>query len=106
MMAAAALRASDRVFMTSDNPRTEDPEAILRETEAGADLVERGRERSCTIVDRREAIQSIVAEARCDDTVVIAGKGHETYQEIGDRQLPFDDCEVARGALRLLGYGQ
>ncbi len=106
LMAAAALRASDRVFMTSDNPRTEDPEAILRETEAGADLVEKGRERSCTIVDRREAIQSIVAEARCDDTVVIAGKGHETYQEIGDRQLPFDDCKVARGALRLLGYGQ
>ncbi|MFC1490995.1 glutamate ligase domain-containing protein [Nitrospinota bacterium] len=106
LMAAAALRASDRVFMTSDNPRTEDPEAILREVEAGAELVEGGRERSRTVADRREAIRGIIAEAGPGDTVVIAGKGHETYQIVGDERLPFDDCEEARKALRHLGYGR
>ncbi len=104
LMAAAALRASDRVYMTSDNPRTEDPEAILREVEAGADLIEGGPERSRVVVDRREAIREIIAEAGEGDTVVIAGKGHERYQLVGDERLPFDDCEEAREALRLLGY--
>ena len=106
LMAAAALRSSDLVFMTSDNPRTEDPGAILREVEAGADLVEGGRERARAIVDRREAIRCIIAEAGAGDTVLIAGKGHETYQIVGDRQLPFDDREEAREALRLAGYGE
>jgi UDP-N-acetylmuramoyl-L-alanyl-D-glutamate--2,6-diaminopimelate ligase len=105
-MAAAALRLSDLVFMTSDNPRTEDPGAILREVEAGADLVEGGRERARAIVDRREAIRCIIAEAGAGDTVLIAGKGHETYQIVGNRQLPFDDREEAREALRLAGYGE
>ena len=105
LMAIAALEASDRVYMTSDNPRTEAPEAILKEVEAGADQVVGGRERSCTIVDRREAIQSILAEARPGDTVVIAGKGHETYQEIGRKRFPFDDREEAMKSLRSLGYG-
>jgi UDP-N-acetylmuramoyl-L-alanyl-D-glutamate--2,6-diaminopimelate ligase len=105
LMAIAALEASDRVYMTSDNPRTEPPEAILKEVEAGADQVEGGRERSCIIVDRREAIQSILAEARSGDTVVIAGKGHETYQEIGRERFPFDDREEARKSLHSLGYG-
>jgi UDP-N-acetylmuramoyl-L-alanyl-D-glutamate--2,6-diaminopimelate ligase len=104
LMAAAALRASDRVYMTSDNPRTEAPEAILREVEAGADLIEGGRDRSRVVVDRREAIREIIAEAGEGDTVVIAGKGHERFQLVGDERLPFDDCEEAREALRLLGY--
>jgi UDP-N-acetylmuramoyl-L-alanyl-D-glutamate--2,6-diaminopimelate ligase len=104
-MAIAALEGSDRVYMTSDNPRTEAPEAILKEVEAGADQVEGGRARSCTIVDRREAIQSILAEARSGDTVVIAGKGHETYQEIGTRRYPFDDRQEAKKSLQSLGYG-
>lgn len=105
-MAAAALRESDRVFMTSDNPRTEDPAAILKEVEAGADLVKGGRERSCTIVDRREAIRAIIAEARAGDTVVLAGKGHEDYQVIGTEKIHFDDREEAREALQALGYGR
>jgi len=106
LMAAAALRSSDLVFMTSDNPRTEDPGAILLEVEAGANLVEGGTERARAIVDRREAIRSIIAEAKAGDTVLIAGKGHETYQIVGDRQIPFDDREEAREALRLAGYGK
>ena len=105
LMAIAALKASDRVYMTSDNPRTEAPEAILKEVEGGADQIVGGRARSCTIVDRQEAIQSILAEARPGDTVLIAGKGHETYQEIGGKRFPFDDREEARKSLQSLGYG-
>ncbi len=105
-MAAAALKKSDQVFMTSDNPRTEDPAAILKEVEAGADLVEGGRARSRTIVDRREAIRAIIDEAKEGDTVVIAGKGHEDYQIVGSERLAFDDREEAREALRGLGYGR
>ena len=106
LMAAAAVRASDWVVMTSDNPRTEDPAAILREVEAGVDHVPGGRERARPIVDRREAIRTIIAEARPGDTVVIAGKGHETYQIVGRERFPFDDRDEARAALRLLGYGK
>ncbi len=105
-MAAAALKESDQVFMTSDNPRTEDPVAILQQVESGADLVEGGRERSRTIVDRREAIRAVIGEAREGDTVVIAGKGHEDYQIVGRERFSFDDREEAREALRGLGYGR
>ncbi|MEK6710275.1 MAG: UDP-N-acetylmuramoyl-L-alanyl-D-glutamate--2,6-diaminopimelate ligase [Nitrospinota bacterium] len=106
LMAAAAVRASDWVVMTSDNPRTEDPAAILREVEAGVGRVPGGRGRARSIVDRREAIRAIIAEAKPGDTVVIAGKGHETYQIVGRERFPFDDREEARAALRLLGYGK
>ncbi len=103
-MAAAALRASDYVVMTSDNPRTEDPEAILREMESGAALVPGSAGGWRTIVDRREAIQAVLAEARAGDAVIIAGKGHETYQVLGKERVPFDDRAEARRALRLAGY--
>ncbi len=105
LMAAAALRGSDRVVMTSDNPRTEDPQAILREVESGAALVPGSGGRWRTIADRREAIRALVAEAREGDAVIIAGKGHETYQILGTERAPFDDREEAREALRLAGYG-
>ncbi len=104
LMAAAALRASDYVVMTSDNPRTEEPASILRQVEAGADLVPGSTGRWRSILDRREAIRAIIASADAGDTVVIAGKGHETYQIIGHERTPFDDCEEAREALRLAGY--
>ena len=104
LMAAAALRASDYVVMTSDNPRTEDPASILGEVESGADLIPGSDERWCSILDRREAIRAIIAEAREGDTVVIAGKGHETYQILGTERTQFDDREEARTALRLAGY--
>jgi UDP-N-acetylmuramoyl-L-alanyl-D-glutamate--2,6-diaminopimelate ligase len=92
-MARAACRHSDYVVATSDNPRSEDPEAILRQ-------VAQGLEGSYTvIVDRRAAIEHAIAAASPGDAVVIAGKGHETYQLVGDRRLPFDDREEARAAL-------
>lgn len=103
-MAAAALSASDYVVMTSDNPRTEAPQAILREVESGAALVPGSAGRWRTIVDRREAIQAIVASASAGDAVIIAGKGHEAYQVLGKERVPFDDREEARRALRLAGY--
>ena len=104
LMAAAALRASDYVVMTSDNPRTEDPASILREVESGAALAPASDGRWRSVLDRREAIRAIIAEAREGDAVVIAGKGHETYQILGTERTPFDDREEARTALRLAGY--
>jgi UDP-N-acetylmuramoyl-L-alanyl-D-glutamate--2,6-diaminopimelate ligase len=77
------------VILTSDNPRTEEPQAILRDMEAGLDPIER---RKClTIVDRREAIRTAAALAEPGDIVLVAGKGHETYQDIGGEKQPFDD---------------
>ena len=104
LMAGAALRGSDYVVMTSDNPRTEDPESILREMASGAALVPGSGGRWRRIVDRREAIRAIIVEARAGDAVLIAGKGHETYQILGRERAPFDDREEAREALRLAGY--
>ena len=106
LMAAAALRGSDHVVMTSDNPRTEDPAAILDEVEAGAALVPGGARPWRRVPDRRAAIRAIVAAARAGDTVVIAGKGHERYQILGVERKPFDDRAEARAALRLAGYGR
>ena len=89
IMARSAADGSDRVILTSDNPRDEDPAQILRDMEAGLDPIEK---RKClSIVDRREAIRTAAALAEPGDIVLVAGKGHETYQEIlGDRH-PFDD---------------
>jgi UDP-N-acetylmuramoyl-L-alanyl-D-glutamate--2,6-diaminopimelate ligase len=95
-MGEAAATFSDIVILTSDNPRTEDPEAILADTEVG--LRATGKP-YLKIADRREAIFRAVAEARAGDVVVIAGKGHEDYQIIGTEMFHFDDREVAREAL-------
>lgn len=103
MMGAAAATHADRVVVTSDNPRSEDPEAIIAAIAAGAEEARAGgRARSIErVVDRREAIERALDGAGDGDVVVIAGKGHETYQEIaGGVKLPFDDREVAREALR------
>jgi UDP-N-acetylmuramyl-tripeptide synthetase len=97
IMGGIAVRLADRAWVTSDNPRSERPEAILAEIETGIPGEAAGRHES--IADRRRAIQSAVAWAREGDVVVIAGKGHETYQIIGGTTLPFDDREVARAAL-------
>jgi UDP-N-acetylmuramoyl-L-alanyl-D-glutamate--2,6-diaminopimelate ligase len=93
-MGKVAARESDYAIVTSDNPRGEDPIAIIREIEAGM-----GDAQHQTIVDRREAIRAALADAREGDTVVIAGKGHETYQTIGQSSYPFDDRAVARELL-------
>jgi UDP-N-acetylmuramoyl-L-alanyl-D-glutamate--2,6-diaminopimelate ligase len=94
LMGAAAARGADVAIITSDNPRNEDPEAIIAAVATGATDAER-------IVDRREAIERAIALARPGDVVVVAGKGHEQGQEFeGGRKLPFDDVTVAREALR------
>ena len=97
IMGGIAARLADRAWVTSDNPRSEQPEAILAEIETGIPATAAGRHES--IADRRRAIEGAVAWARKGDVVVIAGKGHETYQIVGSEVLPFDDREVARTAL-------
>jgi UDP-N-acetylmuramoyl-L-alanyl-D-glutamate--2,6-diaminopimelate ligase len=111
-MGAAALRGSDIVIVTTDNPRTEDPIAIIGEIEAGmkgagikvsspdaAPAVVSGTKPYTVIPDRREAVAAAIRMARAGDTVVLAGKGHETYQIIGDTRIHFDDREIAREEL-------
>ena len=109
LMGAVAARLSDLVVITSDNPRSENPAGIIEEVKRGivmpADRKPPGGGQGpkatphLAIVDRREAIERAIAQARPGDLVLIAGKGHETYQVIGERVLPFDDVEVARAAL-------
>ena len=100
-MGKVAVRYSDVVVLTSDNPRTEDPLSILQEVEAGVAeaLKERAHVQYQKVADRREAIGAAVREARAGDMVLIAGKGHEDYQIIGTQKFHFDDREVAREAI-------
>ena len=103
-MGRAAVEYSDVVILTSDNPRTEDPMAILREVEIGVlDALGRRRHVQYHLVpDRREAIAAAVRTAHRGDMVLIAGKGHEDYQIIGTQKFHFDDREVAREAIQQL----
>jgi UDP-N-acetylmuramoyl-L-alanyl-D-glutamate--2,6-diaminopimelate ligase len=96
LMGAVAARLSDLVIVTSDNPRSENPARIIAEIRRGmtrelGDVLE--------IVDRREAIERAIKEARAGDLVLVAGKGHEKYQIVGDKTLAFDDIQVASDAL-------
>lgn len=100
IMAAEAVRLSDRVILTSDNPRTEDPRTILADMEAG--LTDETRQRAMVIVDRREAINTAAALAEPGDVILIAGKGHEDYQEINGVKHHFDDREEAMAAFAKL----
>jgi UDP-N-acetylmuramoyl-L-alanyl-D-glutamate--2,6-diaminopimelate ligase len=97
-MGRIAADAADRVIVTSDNPRGEDPLAIARavSSDIAADV----------ILDRRTAIRRAIGEAHAGDTVIVAGKGHETYQIVGSERLPFDDRDEVRNAFRLLGEGR
>jgi UDP-N-acetylmuramoyl-L-alanyl-D-glutamate--2,6-diaminopimelate ligase len=95
-MGEAAGSLSDVVILTSDNPRTEDPERILEDAELG---IQKTGKPYRKIADRREAIHQAVSQARAKDLVLIAGKGHEDYQIIGREVFHFDDKEVAREAL-------
>lgn len=105
LMGEVAAQLADRIFLTSDNPRSEPPEAILDEIEAGVRSVTEGVERTRRHVDRREAIEAALQEGRSGDIILIAGKGHERTQTIGQAVIPFDDREVAREILTQLGYG-
>jgi UDP-N-acetylmuramoyl-L-alanyl-D-glutamate--2,6-diaminopimelate ligase len=91
-MGEIAARLADVAVVTSDNPRTEDPERILDDVEAGM-----GNRPHYRLVDRRAAIAQALELAREGDTVLLAGKGHETYQVIGTTKHPFDEREVVRG---------
>jgi UDP-N-acetylmuramoyl-L-alanyl-D-glutamate--2,6-diaminopimelate ligase len=95
-MGRAAAEGSDMVVITSDNPRSEDPEAILREILPGVQAV---GTRYVVEPDRAAAIRAAIDEARDNDVVLIAGKGHERVQIVAGRSLPFDDAEEARRAI-------
>jgi len=97
-MAEAVRRVADVIVLTSDNPRTEDPDAILDDLAAGL-----GETSHLRFVDRREAIRAALEAAETGDTVVLAGKGHETYQVIGVEKQPFDERRIVRDALREMG---
>jgi UDP-N-acetylmuramoyl-L-alanyl-D-glutamate--2,6-diaminopimelate ligase len=116
-MGAAALAESDVVIVTSDNPRTEDALAIISEIEVGMtsgirtaltdDAQRSGAKTPYQIIpDRHEAIRCAIRMARRGDVVVLAGKGHEQYQIVGEKKLPFDDREAAREALRTIKTGK
>jgi UDP-N-acetylmuramoyl-L-alanyl-D-glutamate--2,6-diaminopimelate ligase len=100
LMGEIGARLADRAFVTSDNPRSEDPLAIIAEIVAGVPVVRAGV--VSVDPDRRTAIRLALGEARAGDAVVIAGKGHEQGQIIGDRRVPFDDCAVATELLHEL----
>jgi UDP-N-acetylmuramoyl-L-alanyl-D-glutamate--2,6-diaminopimelate ligase len=100
LMGRAATANADLSVITSDNPRTEDPLAIVEEIVPGA---REGRGAYVVEADRRAAIRIAVSEADPGDVVMIAGKGHETYQELADRTIAFDDREVAAEEIRALG---
>lgn len=99
LMTRSAARYSDIAILTTDNPRSEDPDAILKDMKKGLPK----EESSCRIVedlDRESAIQKAISLAEPGDIVMILGKGHEDYQILGDRKIPFDDRQVARDALK------
>lgn len=103
-MGKAAAELADFTIITSDNPRKEQPQKIAAQIEEGYRSLRTEAYR--VELDRRRAIQEIIQEARPGDTVLIAGKGHETYQEFEDTVVPFDDRVHAREALEELGFGQ
>ena len=103
MMGKAAAEGSDFVVLTSDNPRSEDPLAIINDVLVG---LARFDTPYLLEPDRQKAIQAVLASAQPGDVVILAGKGHETYQIFRDRTIYFDDREVARAALSQLGYSR
>jgi UDP-N-acetylmuramoyl-L-alanyl-D-glutamate--2,6-diaminopimelate ligase len=92
LMGGVGVRLAHHVILTSDNPRKEDPEAIIRDIEAGIE----GATNYDVVVDREQAIARAIGMAQQGDIVLIAGKGHENYQQFASTIVPFDDREVAR----------
>jgi UDP-N-acetylmuramoyl-L-alanyl-D-glutamate--2,6-diaminopimelate ligase len=93
-MGATAAKLSSKVIFTSDNPRDENPEEIIKQIEAGVDPVD--YKKTMSITQRKEAIKVACQLSTPGDIILIAGKGHENYQEIKGDRLPFDDYEVAK----------
>jgi UDP-N-acetylmuramoyl-L-alanyl-D-glutamate--2,6-diaminopimelate ligase len=100
VMAQIACKYSNKVILTSDNPRSEDPEEILNQMQKGIDPVE--AKKTLRITDRREAIKTACSLAKQGDIILIAGKGHEKYQEIKGVKHPFDDFEILKETLKTL----
>ena len=96
-MTKAAIRYADRVVLTSDNPRTEDPETIIEDALQG--VLSADKPKIDIVVDRAEAISRTVGRAEAGEIVVVAGKGHEDYQEVNGKRLPFDDAVHVKNAL-------
>ena len=94
LMALEAVKHSNKVILTSDNPRNEDPQTIIDDMLAGLDATQ--KKNVISIVDRKEAIRTACMLAQKGDVILIAGKGHETYQEINGVKHHFDDHEVVR----------
>jgi UDP-N-acetylmuramoyl-L-alanyl-D-glutamate--2,6-diaminopimelate ligase len=100
VMAEVACEYSDKVIFTSDNPRSEDPAQIIKDMEEG--LAAAYKKKYISIVDRKEAIKTAINLAKKEDIILIAGKGHEKYQEIKGVKHHFDDKEVVREMFELL----
>lgn len=100
VMAEVAVERSDRVILTSDNPRSEDPNEIIRQMEAGVPV--HLKKKVLSITDRKEAIKTAISLANPEDIILIAGKGHEKYQEIQGVKHPFDDKQVLDEMMRLM----
>jgi UDP-N-acetylmuramoyl-L-alanyl-D-glutamate--2,6-diaminopimelate ligase len=100
IMAEVACEHSDKVILTSDNPRSEDPAQIIKDMEAGVSVV--SKKKTISIVDRKEAIKTAVSLAKPEDIILVAGKGHEKYQEIKGVRNHFDDKEVVREMFEML----
>jgi len=91
-MGSIAAALSTKVIFTSDNPRTEDPEEILKDVEAGVDPLD--FKKTITVVNRKQAIKTACQLANPNDIILIAGKGHETYQEVNGVRSDFDDYKI------------
>lgn len=100
VMADVACEHSDRVILTSDNPRSEDPEQIIRDMQEGVSAA--ARRKVLAITDRKEAIKTAVSLSRPEDIILVAGKGHEKYQDIKGVKYPFDDKQILMELLDLL----
>ena len=100
LMGAAAAEYSDKVIFTSDNPRSEEPEQIIRDMEAGLNTA--AKRKYISITDRKEAIRTAISLAGPEDIVLVAGKGHEKYQEIKGVKYPFDDKQILLELFELL----
>jgi UDP-N-acetylmuramoyl-L-alanyl-D-glutamate--2,6-diaminopimelate ligase len=100
IMASIASELSDKVILTSDNPRNEDPDTILREMEVG--VAAENDKKVLAITDRKQAIKTACQLAQPNDIILIAGKGHETYQEINGVRHDFDDMKIVQEILEQL----
>jgi UDP-N-acetylmuramoyl-L-alanyl-D-glutamate--2,6-diaminopimelate ligase len=103
-MARIACEKSDKIIITSDNPRSEDPAAIIEDMKSGIDPSQNAK--VLVIIDRAEAIKTACALAAKNDIILVAGKGHEKYQEIKGKKIPFDDKEVLTTACKMINSNQ